>query len=75
MRITITCGAAGSDFPGFTNRQIQAAVNAAAGLGGGEVVLSRGTFALEDSVHMKTGVVLRRQGAGTVLLKDPMVED
>ncbi len=75
MRITITCGASDSDFPGFTNRQIQAAVNAAAGLGGGEVVLSRGTFALEDSVHMKTGVVLRGQGDGTVLLKDPMVED
>lgn len=71
--ITVTVGAVGADFPGFSNKEIQAAINYVASLGGGEVLLSAGTYALADSVHMKTGVTLRGAGRDTILLKDEMV--
>lgn len=73
-RITFTCGAPGTDFPGFEGWRIQAAIDTAASLGGGTVRLSAGTFHLADSVHLKTGVTLIGEGSDTVLLKDPMVE-
>ncbi|MBQ3791713.1 MAG: right-handed parallel beta-helix repeat-containing protein [Clostridia bacterium] len=73
--VRLTCGGPDTDFPGFDNDAIQAAVLRAHALGGGEVVLSEGVFNLRDSVHMKTGVRLSGQGRKTVLEKQPMVSD
>ncbi len=69
---SITVGAAGSDIPGFTNLQIQAAVDHVAALGGGEVVLSAGTFRMADSLHLRPRVTVRGQGRRTVLRKNAM---
>jgi hypothetical protein len=39
-------------------------------LGGGEVELSAGVFAMADSLHLRTAVTVRGQGQATVLRKD-----
>jgi hypothetical protein len=68
----LTVGSPRSAIPGFTNAHIQAAVDRCALLGGGVVELSAGTFRMADSLHLRTGVSVRGQGAATVLLKNPM---
>ncbi len=70
--MNLTVGNARSDIPGFTNTQIQAAIDRCACLGGGTVVLSKGRFLMHDSMHLRTGVHVRGQGSATVLLKAPM---
>jgi hypothetical protein len=66
----LTVGDEACDIRGFTNTHVQCGVDRAAMLGGGEVVLSAGTFAMADSVHVRTGVVLRGQGEATILRKN-----
>jgi hypothetical protein len=70
--IKLTVGAPESDLPGFTNQQIQCAIDRVAFLGGGVVELSEGTFKLADSVHLRSRVRLTGQGEKSVLLKNPM---
>lgn len=73
-RSVITCGAPGSDFPGFDHAAIQAAVEQAA-VSGGEVLLSPGEYILADSVHLRNGIVLKGSGIGkTVLRKNASVK-
>lgn len=67
-RAVITCGAAGSDYPGFTHLAIQAAVEKAAQTGG-EVLLSPGEYVLADSVHLQDHMVLRGSGIGQTILR------
>ncbi|NRA36577.1 MAG: right-handed parallel beta-helix repeat-containing protein [Planctomycetes bacterium] len=71
-QLQMTVGVTGSDIAGFTNQHIQAAVDRVAYLGGGEVVLSAGTFDCADSVHLRSHVHLRGQGKNTVLRKNAM---
>lgn len=71
-RFRMTVGDRRCDIHGFTHHHIQAAVDRAALLGGGEVVLSRGVFRMGDALHMRSGVSVRGQGPETVLLKNPM---
>ena len=68
----LTVGSPSCDFAGFTNRDIQSAIDRVAAAGGGEVELSAGTFALADSVHLRSGVRLLGAGEATVLRKNPM---
>lgn len=68
----VTAGAANTDFPGFDNTALQAAVDAVAG--GGEVRLSAGVYEMYDSLRMRSGVTARGQGEKTVLFKTPSVE-
>ena len=71
----VTCGADGSDFPGFDQGAIQNAVNRVAAAGGGTVLLSAGTYLLRDAIHMKSHVTLQGSGVGeTVLYKLPSVK-
>lgn len=72
QRIQITVGDNASQLKGFTNTHIQAAVDRAAALGGGEVTLSAGTFAMRDALHLRTRVTVRGQGNTTILRKAPM---
>ncbi len=69
-RPCLTVGDDDCDIRGFTNTHIQAALDRVFLLGGGEVVLSAGTFALADAVHLRAGVTLRGQGDATVLRKN-----
>lgn len=73
--VRITCGAADTRYPGFDNLAIQRALDAAAAAGGGEVLLSAGTYLLADSVRLRDHVVLRGSGVDkTVLFKNPSVK-
>ena len=68
----ISVGGAGATIRGLTGNQIQCAVDRAAFLGGGVVALTAGTFKMADSLHLRTGVTVRGQGAATILRKNPM---
>jgi hypothetical protein len=68
----LTVGGPGSDLAGFTNVQIQCALDYVAALGGGVVDLTAGTFTLADSVHLRSRVRLVGQGDATVLRKAAM---
>ena len=69
---SITAGARYTDYPGFDNKSLQAAVDAVAG--GGEVSLSAGTYMMRDSLRLHSGVTIRGQGGKTVLFKAPSAE-
>ena len=56
-RVVVTCGDVETDFPGFDNHTIQAAIDSVAEAGGGEVLLSAGEYILKDSVHLKSNIV------------------
>ena len=66
----LTVGDDSCDIRGFTNTHIQCAVDRVAMLGGGEVELSAGTFAMADSLHLRSGVRVSGQGEATVLRKN-----
>lgn len=70
QRYRLSVGEESCDIRGFTNTHVQCAVDRVAMLGGGEVVLSAGTFAMADSVHLRSGVVLRGQGQASLLRKN-----
>jgi hypothetical protein len=69
----LTAGIAGADFSGADNRAIQAAIDAVAQRGGGTVKILRGTYLLDDSVHLRDNVTLIGSGEDTVLRKGPQV--
>ena len=68
----VTAGAENTDYPGFDNKSLQAAVDAVAG--GGEVRLSAGIYEMHDALRLRSGVTVRGQGEETVLFKPPSVE-
>ena len=67
--VLITCGAPGTDYPGYDRETIQKAVEAAAAAGGGEVRLSPGEYVLGDSVQLRDHVILRGCGIGQTVLR------
>ena len=71
--LIITVGLAGADIIGHTNREIQAAVDRVAAHGGGEVRILAGTYDMEDSLHLRSGVKIKGEGEKTVLKKLPSV--
>ena len=72
QRYRISVGNTTCDIPGFTNTQIQCAIDRAHLLGGGEVVLSAGVFHLADSVHLRSNVRVAGQDEKTILHKNAM---
>ncbi|MHB9132765.1 MAG: right-handed parallel beta-helix repeat-containing protein [Armatimonadota bacterium] len=67
--LTLTVGPNTGDFVGSTNTALQAAVDAAARAGGGVVSITEGVYTMHDSLHLRSGVTVRGEGAGTVLRK------
>jgi hypothetical protein len=72
QRYRITVGNTTSDSPGFTNKQIQCAIDHVHLLGGGEVELSAGVFHLADSMHLRGSVRVVGQDEKTILRKNAM---
>lgn len=73
IRNRITCGGAGTDYPGFTSIAIQSAIDAA--LEGDEILLSEGEYLLTDSVRLRDNISLRGYGIDkTILLKNVSVK-
>ncbi len=68
-RPLIKVGIGDGDFTGADQRALQAAVDYVAGLGGGTVEIGEGVFAMQDSLHLRSHVTVRGQGAKTVLHK------
>ena len=71
--LVITVDLAAADITGHTNREIQAAVDRAAAQGGGIVRLGAGTYDMEDSLHLRSGVRVVGEGERTILRKRPSV--
>jgi len=55
------------------NATIQAVVNSVAAEGGGKVVIPPGVYAMQDSLHLRSGVHVEGSGSKTVLRKAPEV--
>ncbi len=72
-RISVTVGHKNADFTGSDNNIIQAAVDRVASLGGGIVNILEGTYIMEDSLHLRSGVLVRGCGEKTVLKKGSCV--
>lgn len=62
-------GVSGADLNGTDQRVLQAAVDYVAGLGRGAVEIGAGEYVMRDSLHLRSGVTVRGQGAKTVLRK------
>jgi hypothetical protein len=65
----IRVGVGNADIMGSDNRALQAAVEYVAGLGGGEVEVSPGVYIMQDSLHLRSNVVLRGSNEATILRK------
>ena len=72
-RVHVVVGGDGADIGGMHSHAIQAALDYVSNLGGGTVELTAGRFLVEDSVYLRTNVVLRGQGEATVLVKSNAV--
>ena len=68
-RARVTVGVRDADITGADNRALQAAVDYVASLGGGTVEIGPGEFLMRDSLHLRSHVTVRGQGARTVLRK------
>lgn len=68
-RARVTVGARDADITGADNRALQAAVDYVASFGGGTVEIGAGEFLMRDSLHLRSHVTVRGQGAKTVLRK------
>jgi hypothetical protein len=68
-----TVGPVDADFCGSDNQTIQAAVDAAAADGGGQVVVLPAIYTMHDSLHLRSGVHVTGSGPDTVLRKAPEV--
>nr|MDD6336120.1 right-handed parallel beta-helix repeat-containing protein [bacterium] len=71
MVITVSQKPGEGDLSGSTGLVIQAAINEAARLGGGEVLLGEGVYTLQSAISLKSGVSLRGQCGKTVLRLAP----
>ncbi len=65
--ISVTVGQADADIVGSDHRALQAAVDYVASLGGGSVRVGRGDYAMRDSLHLRSNVVI--EGDGAILSK------
>lgn len=67
--VSITVGHSGADINGSDNRALQAAVDYVGNLGGGIVTILPGEYEMNDSLHLRSRVVLRGAGEKTILRK------
>ena len=67
QRPSVTVGLRDADLIGSDNRALQAAVDYVAGLGGGTVHIGPGTYAMHDSLHLRSNVVVRGHKGKTIL--------
>ena len=56
------------------NASIQSALDALAAGGGGVLDVQPGVYEMRDSLHLRSGVIVRGAGPGVVLRKAPMVQ-
>ncbi len=68
---SIRVGQADGDIIGRDNRVLQAAVDYVAALGGGSVEIGPGEYTMNDSLHLRSNVIVRGTGTKTVLRKAP----
>jgi len=68
-RPRVTVGLRDGDITGADHRALQAAVDYVASLGGGAVEIGAGEFLMRDSLHLRSRVTVRGQGARTILRK------
>jgi len=68
-RPRVTVGRSGADLNGTDQRVLQAAVDYVAALGGGTIEIGAGEFTMRDSLHLRSHVTVRGQGAKTILRK------
>jgi len=68
-RPRVTVGLRDADITGADHRALQAAVDYVARLGGGTVEIGPGEFQMRDSLHLRSQVTVRGQGAQTILRK------
>jgi len=73
-KIHITVGQQDADIVGNDNRAIQSAVDYVTALGGGTVEILSGTFAMRDSLHLRSDITVIGQGKSTTLWKAPGFE-
>ena len=74
QRIKITVGPKKADIMGSDQRVIQAAVDYAAGLGGGTVQILPGTYRFRNAVRLRSGVRIIGSGADSVCIKEPSMK-
>lgn len=67
--IVVTVDVSAADVSGKANRDIQSAIDYVSCLGGGTVKLGKGTFRLETTIHMRSGVKLEGVPGETILLQ------
>lgn len=67
-------GQTSGDFVGTDNSSIQNAIDSCNERGGGTVEVGPGTYQMNDSIHLKSGVKVRGAGEETVLRKSVMVK-
>lgn len=72
-RARVTVGVRAGDITGADHRALQAAVDYLASLGGGTVEIGEGEFVMRDSLHLRSNVTVRGQGAKTILRKGKAV--
>jgi hypothetical protein len=70
-RLTLTVGPKDADIVGTSHRAVQAAVEYAAGFGGGTVKLLPGTYVFRGAVHLRSHVRLLGSGDDTIITKLP----
>jgi parallel beta-helix repeat protein len=68
-RAKVTVGRRDADIVGADNRALQAAVDYVAGLGGGVVEVGPGEFTMNDSLHLRSFVIVRGTPGKTILRK------
>ncbi len=68
-RPRVTVGRREAEITGADNRALQAAVDYVASLGGGTVEIGAGEYVMRDSLHLRSQVTVRGQGARTILRK------
>ena len=73
MNMKVTVGHANADFNGADDLTIQAAIEYVTARGGGTVELKAGTYRLNNSVRLRSGISLVGAGPDTVLMKEPSV--
>jgi len=67
----VTVGTDEGEIRGTDQKALQAAVDYVASLGGGTVEIGAGEFTMRDSLHLRSHVTVRGQGAKTILRKAP----
>jgi Right handed beta helix region len=65
----VTVGPSNADIIGTDNVAIQKAVDRVAAAGGGTVLVKAGTYTLENSVRLASGITLRGEGPDKTILK------